>query len=167
MSVWHNVKRYAQAVVSDEEMENARKLTLAQVREMSQKQIQKAKDFYTDSSHITWWEGPLPSHLHWKPFRDVIENAEMNFANAEKEPEQDRQKTLYLLAWRTARIAVDSIAKEAKKDRTYWEVLAEPTITKVVSEYNDTKNQIKDTTGTVITVVVALAIVFVLVESRK
>jgi len=163
-SVWAR----AQAVVSDAEMDAARAMPLEQVRDMAKAQIDKAKAAWSEASKLTWWgDGLLPNYLHWKPYKDVIANAEMNFDLGEKEPDGARRKELYVLSWRTARTAVDSIAREANLDRSYWSILAAPIVEKGKQALDDAKEQIRQATNTGLYATIAIAILFAVLQARK
>jgi len=163
-SVWAR----AQAVVSDEEMDAARAMPLEQVRSMAKAQIEKAKAAWSEASKLDWWgDGILPNYLHWKPYKDVISNAEMNFDLAEKEADPARRKELYVLSWRTARTAVDSIAKEANLDRSYWSILAAPVVEKGRQALDEAKEQIRQATNTTLYATIAVAILFAVLQARK
>lgn len=176
INVWRNVRlpanaliyRYAQAAVSDEEMERARQLTWQEARDVATQQIQKAKDFLKNEAGYTHWlNASLPQYAHWQPFKEVIDNAESNFELGEKEGDFNRKREYYILAWRTGRIAVDRIAEEVRKNRSDWAVLLEPVTTKVKAAYDEAKREIKDTTETTFKVVIGLAILFVILRAQK
>lgn len=175
-NVWKNValpswRLLAQAAVTDEEIEKARQLTWQQTRDIAQKQIERAKALLSDVSGITWTDGAIPAYLHWKPYREVIDNAESNFKLAETESDFVRKKEYYILAWRTARIAVDRIADEAKKDRSYWTVLAEPYVDKVIDKakqaIDEAKRKAEDTASLLFKAALVLGGLYVIASARK
>lgn len=134
-NVWAN----AQPVVSDDEMAAIRSRNVVDVQQLARVQIDRAKDLYSEATGLKWYQGLLPAYLQYKKYRDVIDNAEMNFANAEREPDESRKKELFILAWRAARIAVNSIAEEAKLNPTAWHAIARPAIDAVKDTVADAK----------------------------
>lgn len=172
-SIWHNVRYVPAQGMSIEEMDNARKLPTDKVRAEAEKQLKRVKELFEDSAKVSWFEGPVMVYYHWKPWKEVIDNAEENFKNGEKESDPDRKKEYYLMSWRTGRIAVDKIAEEAKKDRTLFSIYAEKAVEKVVTPIvekgkeiaKEAQKKIEETSNTVLYITLGLGAAYILVRA--
>ena len=179
-SVWHRVslpsaKLYAQAAVTDEEVNQLRELPLTDVRAISSKQIERARDFFKDvAGWNTWLDANLPQYVHWKPYKEIVDNAEVNFQLGEREGDADRKKEYYILAWRTSRVAIDKIAEEKKQNPSDFLVFVDPVTKPIADTYrqaktaiDDVKRKTEETASTLLKVGIGLGILYVIISASR
>jgi hypothetical protein len=163
----HNVWANAQPLVSDAEIEALRGMTSAEVEAIAQSQIKKAWDAYDRATEIKEWQGPISAWVQYRRFKEVIANAEMNLQNGKKENDDNRKKELYIISWRTAKIAASNIAEEAKLNPTLYHAWARPAIEYVDDKFKEAKQGIDKANNLVIVTGVIAAIFFLYQQSQK
>ncbi len=162
-SVWAN----AQPVVSDSELETLRGMTSAEVEAIAQSQIKKAKEAYERATEIKEWQGPISAWVQYRRFKEVIANAEDNLGKGQKEGDDNRKKELFIISWRTAKIAASNIAEEAKLNPTLYHAWAKPAIDYVDDKFKEAKQGIDSANKLVIVSGVVAAIFFLYQQSKK
>lgn len=162
-SVWAN----AQPIVSDSELETLRGMTSAEVEAIAQSQINKAKEAYERATEIKEWQGPISAWVQYRRFKEVIANAEENLGKGQKESDDNRKKELFIISWRTAKIAASNIAEEAKLNPTLYHAWARPAIDYVDDKFKEAKQGIDNANKLVIVSGVVAAIYFLYQQSKK
>ena len=121
---WVGLRAQA-AYVTGDQVRQVRAQLPSSIRKIASDQIQKARDLYSRVSGSDW-HNLLTDHVHWAPFKKLVEDAQESLDLGDKEPTEKDKKERYIAAWLAAQVAVERIGHEANLAESDWAVYIDP-----------------------------------------